>query len=129
MYVSTNHAEKTALYMQKLGESPEARKQVTGVGMSRLNSISRRQRVQINRGLVTNMLLEAYAMADTAGEIVNAAKELGKLHGLYEPEKTVTIQGTFEEAKKQISQMSSDELQQLLRADDAIEATWEPNDD
>jgi hypothetical protein len=68
------------------------------------------------------MLLDAYENADTSSEMVNAAKELGKLHGLYAPEQTVTIQGTFEEAQKQITSMSNDDLLRIINdTSDVIE--------
>lgn len=81
--------------------------------MSRIATLSKRQRIPINRGIVTNMLLDAYDNAESANEMVNAAKELGKLHGLYEPEKALVISGTVEEATKQLSQMSTAELKKI----------------
>ena len=42
------------------------------------------------------------------------AKELGKLHGLYEPEKTVTLNVSSGDINKQLQQMSTEELQRLL---------------
>lgn len=122
MKVHLSTAEKVAFIMQQDGYSPNHIKEITRVGMSRLDRISSRARRQINRGLVTNMLLEAYENADTSSEMVNAAKELGKLHGLYAPEQTVTIQGTFEEAQKQITSMSNDDLLRLINdTSDVIE--------
>ena len=46
---------------------------------------------------VERMLLEAYHCAENAGEMVAAAREIGKLHGHYAPTKTeqkVTHEGT-----------------------------------
>lgn len=81
--------------------------------MSRINNLARRQRIPINRGLVTNMLLDAYEVAESANEMVNAARELGKLHGLYEPEKAMVITADLNEATKQLSSMSTAELERL----------------
>ncbi len=39
----------------------------------------------LTREKVTAMLMDAYRMAETATEMVMAARELGKLHGLYAP--------------------------------------------
>jgi hypothetical protein len=100
---------------------------VTGVSMSRINSLSRRQRVQINRGLVTNMLLDAYDTAESANEMVNAARELGKLHGLYEPEKSVVINGDLNEAAKQLSSMSTAELERLASVTTEMVAVETPD--
>lgn len=114
MKVVLTRTEKVAQIMNEDNFAPAHIRETTGVGQSRLDRIASRQRRDINRGLVTNMLLDAYEMADTSSEMVNAAKELGKLHGLYAPEQTVTISGTFEEAQKQISSMSNEELQRIL---------------
>jgi hypothetical protein len=100
---------------------------VTGVSMSRINSLSRRQRIQINRGLVTNMLLDAYDTAESANEMVNAARELGKLHGLYEPEKSVVINGDLNEAAKQLSSMSTAELERLASVTTEMVAVETPD--
>lgn len=95
--------------------------------MSRINSLSRRQRIQINRGLVTNMLLDAYDTAESANEMVNAARELGKLHGLYEPEKSVVINGDLNEAAKQLSSMSTAELERLASVTTEMVAVETPD--
>ncbi len=47
--------------------------------------------VEITRDLISGMLLEAHRKASTATEEIAAARELGKLHGLYEPEKTTQV--------------------------------------
>jgi phage terminase small subunit len=43
--------------------------------------------IKVTRGMVTQMLLESHRKSATATEEIAAARELGKLHGLYEPEK------------------------------------------
>ena len=123
MHVTLSTAEKVALIMQADNYDPLHIKETTGVGMSRIDRISSRARRQINRGLITNMLLDAYEEADTSNEMIKAATELGKLHGLYAPEKAVTITGTFDDASKQIAAMSSSDLQRLLADVEDAETT------
>ena len=110
-------ADQVATMMKDMGYSKDEIRTISGSSMSRVDRIARRQRIPINRGLVTNMLLDAYEVAESANEMVNAARELGKLHGLYEAEKVVTIQGTAVEREKQIKSMSTEELLRLM-ADD-----------
>jgi hypothetical protein len=129
MKVTLTRTEKVAMLMNEEGFAPAVVKETTGVGMSRIDKISSRQRREINRGLVTNMLLEAFEYGDTSNEMINAAKELGKLHGLYEAEKTITISGTFEEAQRQITNMSNEELQRLLIDVEDIEGEFIANDE
>jgi len=125
--VQLRPGERAALEMIERGFDHEDVIRVTGVSMSRINSLSRRQRVQINRGLVTNMLLDAYDTAESANEMVNAARELGKLHGLYEPEKSVVINGDLNEAAKQLSSMSTAELERLASVTTEMVAVETPD--
>lgn len=110
-------ADRIAIMMRDSGYSKQTIREVSGSSMSRVERIERRQRIPINRGLVTNMLLEAYEVAESANEITTVARELGKLHGLYEPEKTVTINGTFQEKEKQIKQLTTEDLLRILQDD------------
>lgn len=127
MNVQLRHGERAALDMLSQGFDPEDVTRFTGVTMSRVNAISRRQRLPINRALVTNMLLDAYDTAESANEMVNAAKELGKLHGLYEPEKAVIINGDLNEAAKQLSSMSTAELERLASVTTEMVAVETPD--
>lgn len=127
MVVQLRPGERAALEMIDRGFDREDVMRVTGVSMSRINSLSRRQRVQINRGLVTNMLLDAYDTAESANEMVNAARELGKLHGLYEPEKSVVINGDLNEAAKQLSSMTTAELERLASVTTEMVAVETPD--
>lgn len=127
MVVQLRPGERAALEMIERGFDREDVIRVTGVSMSRINSLSRRQRIQINRGLVTNMLLDAYDTAESANEMVNAARELGKLHGLYEPEKSVVINGDLNEAAKQLSSMSTAELERLASVTTEMVAVETPD--
>lgn len=127
MVVQLRPGERAALEMIERGFDHEDVIRVTGVSMSRINSLSRRQRVQINRGLVTNMLLDAYDTAESANEMVNAARELGKLHGLYEPEKSVVINGDLNEAAKQLSSMTTAELERLASVTTEMVAVETPD--
>lgn len=110
-------ADKIAIQMKDMGYDAADIKAVTGTSQSRVARIERRQRIPINRGLLTNMLLDAFDEAQSAGEMVNAARELGKLHGLYGPEKVLTIQGTASERAKQIKQLSTEDLMRLVESD------------
>lgn len=81
--------------------------------------------VRINRDQITAMFMEAYQQSATAMEKIAAAKELGKLHGLYLDNKNtapavnvnVTQNGAGENTvtvtTKQIQHMSDEELIKL----------------
>ena len=105
--------ERIALAMKDSGYAGGHIEQSTGVPRTRVEKL-KAPPVAINRALITGMLVEAYEIAESANEVVNVAKELGKLHGLYEPEKTVTLNVSSGDINKQLQQMSTEELQRLL---------------
>ncbi|MGH1373610.1 MAG: hypothetical protein ACRBBW_16335 [Cellvibrionaceae bacterium] len=78
--------------------------------------------IRVTRDSVTSMFMEAYSKAATAGEMVAAARELGKLHGLYpdtKPNTSIEVkvdgQGT-EVSVKKLERMSDNELLKLAPA-------------
>jgi len=118
--IGVSKAEEIALAMQSKGRIHKEVEVQTGVTKSRLEKL-RTPMVHVNRVLITGMLAEAYEVAESANEIVNVARELGKLHGLYEPEKTVTLNVDSGDITKQLQQMSTEDLMRLLGQDkDAI---------
>lgn len=111
-------ADQVATMMKDMGYSKDEIRTISGSSVSRVERIARRQRIPINRGLVTNMLLDAYETAESANEMVNAARELGKLHGLYSPETTITMTAKGGELVKQIAAMPTEDLLRLMADDD-----------
>ena len=65
--------------------------------------------VKISRGLLTNMLFDAHRKSATATEEITAIREIGKMHGVYEPEKTVNINANYTKVE-QLETLSDDEL-------------------
>lgn len=84
----------------------------------------------MTREKLTEMLMDAYRNASTAMEQIAAAKELGKLHGLYAAQK-VEIGHTHKleaaKSEREIKALTSEELLQLahLRPDSVIEGHFE----
>lgn len=68
----------------------------------------------ITRDTVTAMLLDAHKKASTAAEEIMAAKELGKLHGLYAPERHVSISANITRID-QLETMSDEQLAAIGR--------------
>ena len=75
--------------------------------------------VRIDRDTITGMFMEAYQMAATAGEKVAAARELGKLHGLYPDAKSagnhihITQNNIGDLTKKDLQRMSDAQLAEM----------------
>ena len=73
---------------------------------------------QMDRKKVIDMQLEAYEMARTMAEpatMVSAAREIGKICGLYEPKKVeVSVNGSIQHEIHRFEAMSDDELLKLL---------------
>ena len=105
--------EQIAVAMKDMGYNTDQVEGATSVPRTRIDKL-KAPLVSVNRALITGMLVEAYEIAETTNEVVNVAKELGKLHGLYEPEKTVTLNVSSGDINKQLQQMSTEELQRLL---------------
>ena len=88
------------------------------------------QDVEITREYVTERLKDALNAAKDATELTNAAREMGKLHGLYAPEVKVDVQteATLEEVRsmtdKQLMELDDDDLGKL-ETKDAIDAEFE----
>lgn len=76
------------------------------------------QDVRVTRDSLTSMFLSAYHSAATASEMVMAARELGKLHGLYpEAQKgnqiNIMAGGDVNVSTKKLQSMSAEELAKL----------------
>ena len=73
---------------------------------------------QMDRKKVIDMQLEAYEMAKTMAEpstMVAAAREIGKICGLYEPKKVeLTVNGSIQHEIHRFEAMSDAELLQVL---------------
>ena len=64
---------------------------------------------KVSRDKLTAMLFEAHRKSATSTEEVAAIRELGKMHGVYEPEKTVTVSANYTKIE-QMEELSDDEL-------------------
>lgn len=73
---------------------------------------------QIDRKKVIDMQLEAFDMARTMAEpatMVSAAREIGKICGLYEPQKVqINVSGSVQHEIHRFEAMSDDELLEVL---------------
>lgn len=76
------------------------------------------QATGVTREKITEMFLEAYRNATTAAEQVMAAKELGRLHGLYEAQKVNhAVRVEQVRAESELRSLSVDELERLAVLD------------
>lgn len=81
----------------------------------------------VTRKQISDMLVDAYRSATNAGEMVMAARELGKLHGLYEAQK-IDVNHKLERVKTEheLRALTVEELEQLVSKapDDFIDAEY-----
>lgn len=96
--------------------------------------------IRVTRESVTEMFFSAYKQAATATEMVAAARELGKLHGLYPDQRKqidVTVTKTTQPALKQLGQMddsmllelAGDDMRELLTQMEPIDGEYEQVED
>lgn len=69
-------------------------------------------KIKVDRNKLTNMLFEAHRHSATATEEIAAIREIGKMNGLYEPEKTVAITANYTKVE-QMESLSDEELLEL----------------
>lgn len=69
--------------------------------------------VKVTRGMLTNMLLESHRKAANSTEEIAAIREMGKMHGVYEPEKTVSVNANYTKVE-QLETLSDEELLQMV---------------
>lgn len=85
------------------------------------------QATGIDRKKVSDMLLAAYDAATNTVEMVAAARELGKLHGLYEAQK-LEVNHRLEQVKteRELRTLSTADLEQLVAKgpDDFLETEY-----
>lgn len=76
------------------------------------------QETGVTRKTIEEMLLRAYDAAATAGEMVMAARELARLHGLNEPTKH-EVKHTVRQVKseKELKALPTEELERLAHED------------
>ena len=84
----------------------------------------------MTREKITEMLMDAYRCAANATEMVMAARELGKLHGVYAPQKVaVDVEHRLKNVKSErdMKLLPTKELLALVesRGDDVLEAEFE----
>lgn len=88
----------------------------------RAAATARAHRQSVTRQDVLDGLMDATRMAATATELVSAWREIGKLIGAYEPQKyEVTVND-----KRQLQEMSDEQLQQLAAIDGDFEVVSDP---
>jgi len=68
--------------------------------------------VKLTRKLLTEMLMGAHKRATCSGEEVAAIREMGKMNGLYEPEKVITANVRYTQVE-QLESLSDEELLRL----------------
>jgi len=73
--------------------------------------------IKVTRDKLTIMLFEAHRKSATATEEITAVRELGKMHGLYEPEKVQT-QSLHLHKVEQLERLDDAELVKLAGAED-----------
>lgn len=72
----------------------------------------------VSREAVTEMFMKAYHCAESAGEMVAAAKEIGQLHDLYPAKKTKNMNLNANiKGKGKFSRMSDEQLTEHLGVD------------
>lgn len=79
--------------------------------------------VHVTRDMVNLMFFDAYNSAATATEMVNAAREIGKLNGLYAPTRIEQEVSHNTKTESQLKQLSSEELAKMA-GDDIIDADF-----
>lgn len=118
---AARHAGLSAAKATELLESPE----INAV-IDQLREVYADE-VRITRETITVLLLEAHRKAATASEEISAAKELGKLHGLYKSDEqrgtkitqNTLINGDVTVAgRKKIARMTTDQLIELAHLDE-----------
>lgn len=85
--------------------------------------------VAVTRETITVMLLEAHRKAASAGEEIMAAKELGKLHGLYKSDENkgtkitnnTQINGNVSIGARKLARMTDADLIEMARLPGVIE--------
>jgi len=75
--------------------------------------------IKVTRDKLTIMLFEAHRKSATSTEEIAAVRELGKMHGLYEPEKVQT-QSLHLHKVEQLERLDDAELVKLAGADDFV---------
>lgn len=78
-----------------------------------------------DRAKISEMLMDAYRAAENATEMVMAARELGKLHGVYAPAKVeVKHEVTRISGVDQLSQLTNDQLERVARGEIVLEGEF-----
>ena len=83
--------------------------------VAEINNIATAE-IKVTRNMVTQMLFEAHRKAATATEEISAAREIGKLHGLYESDSRQTMNVNVN-VIKDIETLPAEELLQLAEID------------
>jgi hypothetical protein len=78
----------------------------------------------ITRERVIEMLENAYHSAETAQEMVAAARELGRMLGYYEAQKVAVTHEHKVHKAEQLKTLTVDELERLARGDAVIEGEF-----
>ena len=73
---------------------------------------------RITRPLLNSMLMETYDASKNSAERVAAIRELGKMNGLYAPEKQITVSATA--TLEELGQLSDEELLRIARGESKI---------
>jgi hypothetical protein len=78
---------------------------------------------RITRPLLNQMLLDAYDTAENSAQRVAAVKELGKMNGLYAPERQININAGA--SMEELARLTDDELRRIASGEEVIEGEFE----
>lgn len=106
-----------------VGEAEDVYRATMQSARERIREVGR-----ITRPLLNAMLMESYDHAKTSTERIAAVKELGKMNGLYAPERQIKVSAnaTLEE----LGQLSDEELMRIARGEgEILDGEFEVDDD
>jgi len=78
---------------------------------------------RVTRPLLNQMLMDAYDSAENSAQRVAAVKELGKMNGLYAPEKQININSNA--SAEELASLSDDELYRIARGEEVLDGEFE----
>lgn len=93
----------------------------------RVTVASARQKLKqvgrITRPLLNQMLMDAYDSAENSAQRVAAVKELGKMNGLYAPERQININAKA--TTEELARLTDEELRRIASGEEVIDGEFE----
>lgn len=78
---------------------------------------------RVTRPLLNQMLMDAYDSSENSAQRVAAVKELGKMNGLYAPEKQININSNA--SAEQLASLTDDELYRIAMGEEVLDGEFE----